>query len=136
MLTRVVSGFAWFGFLLWTLLCLGLWGAIVLGGDVLRWAAGAAMGGDSAALAGILRFLEAFGTILLAWVWIAGTVFIAAAGFVMRKAAKHAATVRMESVRVETGDWGPREMPREMKDVTPPRGPDAPDPEMKRLPRS
>jgi hypothetical protein len=130
MLTRVVSGFAWFGFLLWTLLCLGLWGALALGGDVLRWAAGAAMGGDAGALGGVLRFLEAFGTILLAWVWIAGTVFIAAAGLLMRKAAKHATVVRMESVRVETGAWGPREM----KDVTPPREPDKPDPETKRLP--
>lgn len=130
MLTRIASGFAWFGFLLWTLLCLGMWGAIALGGDVLRWAAGAAMGGDAGTLGGLLRFLEAFGTILLAWVWIAGTVFIAGAGFLMRKAAKHATVVRMESVRVETGEWGPREM----KDVTPPRGSETPDPEPKRLP--
>jgi hypothetical protein len=130
MLTRVVAGFAWFGFLIWTLLCLGLWGAIALGGDFLRWAAGAAMGGDSGGLGGVLRFLEAFGTILLAWIWIAGTVFIAAAGFLMRKAAKHATTIRMESVRVETGDWGPREM----KDVTPPRDAPAPDPDARRLP--
>ncbi|MFM7346121.1 MAG: hypothetical protein ACKO1J_12225 [Tagaea sp.] len=130
MLTRVVSGFAWFGFLLWTLLCLGLWGAIALGGDLLRWAAGAAQGGDPGALGGVLNFLEAFGTILLAWVWIAGAVFIAAAGLVMRKAAKHATVVRMESVRVETGEWGPREM----KDVTPPRESDQPAPETKRLP--
>ncbi|MCM0021790.1 MAG: hypothetical protein NBV67_17505 [Tagaea sp.] len=131
MLTRMVSGFAWVGFLVWTLLCLGLWGVIALGGDVLRWAAGAAQGGDAGALGGILNFLEAFGTILLAWVWIAGTVFIAAAGFVMRKAAKHATLIRMESARVQTGEWGPREM----KDVTPPRESDAPDPDMKRLPK-
>jgi hypothetical protein len=58
------------------------------------------------------------------------SVFIAAAGLLMRKAAKHATVVRMESVRVETGAWGPREM----KDVTPPREPDKPDPETKRLP--
>jgi hypothetical protein len=36
----------------------------------------------------------------------------------------------MESVRVETGDWGPREM----KDVTPPRDAPAPDPDARRLP--
>lgn len=130
MLTRVVSGFAWFGFLLWTLLCLGMWGAIALGGDLLRWAAGAAMGGEAGGLADLLRFLEAFGTILLAWVWIAGAVFIAAAGFLMRKAAKHASVIRMESVRVDTGEWEPREM----KDVTPPRETDKPDPDIKRLP--
>ncbi|MFM8799914.1 MAG: hypothetical protein ACKOEE_05065 [Tagaea sp.] len=134
MLTRVVSGFAWFGFLLWTLLCLGMWGAIALGGDLLRWAAGAAMGGEADGLAGLLRFLEAFGTILLAWVWIAGTVFIAAAGFLMRKAAKHASVIRMESVRVDSGAWGPRDGGREMKDVTPPRESDKPDPDIKRLP--
>jgi hypothetical protein len=129
MLTRVVSGFAWFGLLLWTLLCLGLWGAIALGGDILRWAAGAAMGGDPGAVGGVLKLLEAFGTILLAWLWIAGTVFIAVAGLLMRKAAQHATVIRMESVRVQTGEWEPREM----KDVTPPREAE-PDPEIKRLP--
>jgi lysylphosphatidylglycerol synthetase-like protein (DUF2156 family) len=128
MLTRFISSFAFGAFALWTLLCLGLWGVISLGGDLLRWIAGS-MGGDGF-VRSALGFLEAFGTFLLAWVWVAGAALIAVAGMILRKAARNATTIRMESVHFRTGeDWAPREM----KDVTPP-GPPETDPQTKRLP--
>ena len=83
MIGRVFTGFAWAGFLFWTLICLGFWGAVSLGGDLLGWIAGAVL--DPAAGGTVttgLRFLEAFGTALIAWVWLAGTVLIAVAGMV------------------------------------------------------
>jgi hypothetical protein len=130
MLTRFVSSFAFGAFALWTLLCLGFWGVIALGGDFLRWVAGV-LGGDEIARS-LLGFLEAFGTFLLAWVWFAGAALIAFAGFLLRQAARNATTIRVQTVQFgERGDWGPREM----KDVTPPKS-DAPeiDPDRKRLP--
>ncbi|MBC8790492.1 MAG: hypothetical protein C6Y20_02690 [Tagaea sp. CACIAM 22H2] len=130
MLSRFVSSFAVTAFALWTLLCLGFWGVIALGGDLLRWFAGI-LGGDDIARS-VLGFLEAFGTFLLAWVWLAGAALIAFAGFTLRRAARHATTIRVQTVQFgERGDWGPREM----KDVTPPKG-DAPDIDLdqKRLP--
>lgn len=128
MLTRFVSSFAVTVFALWTLLCLGFWGVIALGGDLLQWVAGV-FGGAEIARA-VLGFLEAFGTFLLAWVWLAGAALIAFAGFALRQAARNAASIRVRNVQFgESADWGPREM----KDVTPPRAPD-PDPDRKRLP--
>jgi hypothetical protein len=130
MLTRFVSSFAVTAFALWTLLCLGFWGVISLGGDLLRWFAGV-LGGDDIARS-VLGFLEAFGTFLLAWVWFAGAALIVFAGFMLRQAARNATTIRVQTVRFEDrGDWAPREM----KDVTPPKS-DAPeiDPDQKKLP--
>lgn len=130
MLTRFVSSFAVTAFALWTLLCLGFWGVISLGGDLLRWFAGV-LGGDDIARS-VLGFLEAFGTFLLAWVWFAGAALIVFAGFMLRQAARNATTIRVQTVRFEErGDWAPREM----KDVTPPKS-DAPeiDPDQKKLP--
>lgn len=134
MLTRFVSSFAVTAFALWTLLCLGFWGVISLGGDLLRWFA-AILGGDDIARS-VLGFLEAFGTFLLAWVWFAGAALIVFAGFMLRQAARNATTIRVQTVQFgERGEWGSRGMPGEMKDVTPPKG-DAPDiePDQKRLP--
>jgi hypothetical protein len=134
MLTRFVSSFAVTAFALWTLLCLGFWGVISLGGDLLRWFA-AILGGDDIARS-VLGFLEAFGTFLLAWVWFAGAALIVFAGFLLRQAARNATTIRVQTVQFgERGDWGSRGMPGEMKDVTPPKS-DAPeiDLDQKRLP--
>lgn len=130
MLTRFVSSFAVTAFALWTLLCLGFWGVIALGGDLLRWFA-AILGGDDIARS-VLGFLEAFGTFLLAWVWFAGAALIVFAGFLLRQAARNATTIRVQTVRFDqNADWGPREM----KDVTPPKN-DAPeiDLDQRRLP--
>lgn len=130
MLTRFVSSFAVTAFALWTLLCLGFWGVIALGGDLLRWLAGIVGGADIAR--SVLGFLEAFGTFLLAWVWFAGAALIVFAGFLLRQAARNATTIRVQTVRFDqNADWGPREM----KDVTPPKS-DAPeiDLDQKRLP--
>jgi hypothetical protein len=128
MFGRIFTGFALAGFAFWTVLCLGVWAVVALGGDVLRWLAGLALDAQAGGIAqSALRFLEAFGTALVAWVWLAGTALIAVAGFVMRKAAENATVVRVSTF--ETRDWGPAEM----KDVTPPRGPE-PDPDAKRLP--
>lgn len=128
MIARVFAGFAWAGFLFWTLICLGLWAVVALGGDVLAWLAGAAL--DPAAggtVTSVLRFLEAFGTALIAWFWIAGSVLIAVAGTILRRAAANATVVRMSTIR--TASW--REP--EMKDVTPPDT-HAPVDEIRRLP--
>jgi hypothetical protein len=126
MIQRLFAGFAWAGFLFWSLLCLGLWGVIALGGDALRWLAGAAL--DPAAggtVSTVLRFLEAFGTALVVWVWFAGAALIVVVGLALRRAAANATTIRVATYRA---DWGPREM----KDVTPP----APEPadDLPRLP--
>ncbi len=128
MIGRVFTGFAWAGFLFWSLICLGFWGAVSLGGDVLRWIAEAIL--DPAAGGAVttgLRFLEAFGTALIAWVWIAGTVLIAVAGLVLRRAAANATVVHMSTMR--TTQW----QEPEMKDVTPPAG-SGPDDDIRRLP--
>jgi hypothetical protein len=118
MITRVFTGFAWAGFLFWSLLCLGLWAAIALGGDVLRWLASALLGASAdGTAAGVLRFLEAFGTALVMWVWLAGSAVIAFAGFALRRMAGDAASIRVATFR--TGNWEVREM----KDVTPSREP-------------
>ena len=67
MIGRLFAGFAWAGFLFWTLLCLGLGALIGLGGDLLRWIAGTALGpGAGGTFASVLGFIEAFGTVLLA----------------------------------------------------------------------
>ncbi|MBI3506098.1 MAG: hypothetical protein HY059_14760 [Proteobacteria bacterium] len=127
MIGRVFAGFAWAGFMIWSLLCLGLWGAVTLGGDLLRWLAGAALSpGSGEAVVSALRFLEAFGTALLAWIWLAGSVLIAVAGIVLRRVAANATMVQMTTIR--TGEFEVREM----KDVTPPEP--AIDPDAKRLP--
>jgi hypothetical protein len=74
-----------------------------------------------------LRFLEAFGTALIAWIWLAGTVLIAVAGLVLRRAAANATVVRMSTMH--TAHW----RAPEMKDVTPPAG-QMPDDDIRRLP--
>lgn len=127
MIGRVFTGFAWAGFLFWSVLCLGLWGAVTLGGDLLRWLASTALQpATGETVASGLRFIEAFGTALIAWVWLAGAVLIAFAGIVLRRLAANATMVQMTTIR--TDGYGMREM----KDVTPP-GPTV-DIEPKRLP--
>jgi hypothetical protein len=128
MIGRIFTGFAWAGFLFWTLICLGFWGAVSLGGDLLGWIAGAVLDPAAGGIAAtVLRFLEAFGTALIAWIWLAGTVLIAVAGLVLRRAAANATVVQMSTVR--TARW----QEPEMKDVTPPAG-QAPDDDIRRLP--
>jgi hypothetical protein len=129
MIGRVFTGFALAGFAFWTVLCFGVWAVVALGGDLLRWLAGLALDPQAGGIAdSALRFLEAFGTALVAWVWLAGSALIAVVGFVMRKAAANATVVRVATF--ETRGWGPAEM----KDVTPPRGA-GPDPDAPRLPK-
>lgn len=128
MIGRVFAGFAWAGFLFWTLICLGFWAVVALGGDLLGWIAGAAL--DPAAggtVTSVLRFLEAFGTALIVWFWIAGSVLIAVAGMILRRAAANATVVHMSTIRTE------RWPEPEMKDVTP-RDTRAPIDETRRLP--
>jgi hypothetical protein len=128
MIGRIFTGFAWAGFLFWTLICLGFWGVVTLGGDLLGWIAGAVLDPAAGGIAAtVLRFLEAFGTALIAWIWLAGTVLIAVAGLVLRRAAANATVVRMSTMH--TAHW----RAPEMKDVTPPAG-QMPDDDIRRLP--
>ncbi len=128
MIARVFTGFAWAGFLFWTLICLGFWAVVALGGDLLVWLAGAALDpAAGGAVTSVLRFLEAFGTALIAWIWFAGSVLITLAGMVLRRAAANATVVHMSTVRT-TGWQEP-----EMKDVTPPDAQTSVD-EIRRLP--
>ncbi len=116
---RPIIGFAGAGLLFWSLLCLGLWAIVALGGDLLHWIVTSLLGAARDGVAvGILRFVEAFGTVVVAWVWLAGAALIAFLGWLARSATRDSATIRVATFR--TGDW---EM-REMKDVTPPRDPD------------
>lgn len=128
-MARVLTGFAWAGFLVWTLLCLGGWGAIALGGDLLRWVAGTALApGTGGPVTSVLNFIEAFGTIVLTWIWIAGSVLILVVGAFFKRAVANASVIRFERA-------GPDGMPdpSRMKDVTPPSAPE-PDLDQKRLP--
>jgi|GEM_PF-1988520 len=128
-MARFFTGFAWAGFVVWTLLCLGGWGAISLGGDLLRWAAGSALApGTGGPVTAVLNFIEAFGTLVLAWIWIAGSVLILVVGAFFRRAVANATVVRFEQ-----GAFDGEPDPARMKDVTPPREPQ-PDPDQKRLP--
>lgn len=134
MVGRIFTGFAWLGFLFWSLLCLGGWAVIALGGDMLRWIAGAALApGAGGTVASVLTFIEAFGTIVLTWIWIAGSVLILVVGTILRRAAANATVVRFEQRTTNFGDIDPSRM----KDVTPPsemQTTEAPPPALKRLP--
>jgi hypothetical protein len=129
MVGRIFTGFAWLGFLFWSLLCLGGWAAIALGGDMLRWVAETALApGAGGSVASVLTFIEAFGTVVLAWIWIAGSVLILVVGTILRRAAANATVVRFEQRAASYADIDPARM----KDVTP--SADAPPAEFKRLP--
>jgi len=128
-MARVLTGFAWVGFLVWTLLCLGGWGAIALGGDLLRWVAGTALApATGGPVTSVLNFIEAFGTIVLTWIWIAGSVLILVVGAFFKRAVANASIIRFEQA---APDGMPD--PSRMKDVTPPSAPE-PDFDQKRLP--
>lgn len=130
---RFFTGFAWAGFVVWTLLCLGGWGLIALGGDLLRWVAGSALApGTGGPVTSVLNFIEAFGTVVLAWIWIAGSVLILVLGAFFRRAVANATAVRFDP---DAGYGYGEGDPSRMKDVTPPRAPEPdPDPDRKRLP--
>jgi hypothetical protein len=129
MVGRIFTGFAWAGFFFWSLLCLGGWAVIALGGDVLRWIAGAAFApGTGGTVASVLTFIEAFGTIVLTWIWIAGSVLILVVGTILRRAAANATVIRFEQRAAGYAQADPAQM----KDVTPPYEP--PPAEIKRLP--
>jgi hypothetical protein len=93
---------------------------------VLRWIATRLLGAaaDGTAVA-VLHFIEAFGTALITWVWIAGTALIVFFGWFFRTALRNASGVRMTTVR--SASWEVHEM----KDVTPRGGND---PDLPRLP--
>ena len=129
MVGRIFTSFAWLGFVFWTLLCLGGWAVIALGGDLLRWIAGAALApGAGGTVASVLTFIEAFGTIVLTWIWIAGSVLILVVGTILRRAAANATVARFEQRDAAYGEFDPARM----KDVTPTSEPSPP--ELKRLP--
>ena len=116
MVGRIFTGFAWLGFLFWSLLCLGGWAVIALGGDMLRWIAGSALApGAGGTVASVLTFIEAFGTIVLTWIWIAGSVLILVVGTILRRAAANATVVRFEQRTANYADIATARM----KDVTP-----------------
>ncbi|MBI1245102.1 MAG: hypothetical protein GC202_08855 [Alphaproteobacteria bacterium] len=114
--TRIFTGFAWIAFLFWSLLCFGFWAVFSLGSDLVHWIVSNLFGApDNGAIATALQFLSALGGALITWVWIAGSALIVFFGFMLRRAAGNATTIRVATFR--TGDWEVREM----KDVTPPR---------------
>ena len=117
MAQRLVTGLAVLGFLTWSLLGLGAWGVVALGGDVLRFVAQGLFAADSEAAAianAATHALQSLGSWLIISTWLFGSVAI----FVGASLFRRLSTVEVHSVRF---DWQETRQPREMKDVTPPR---------------
>jgi hypothetical protein len=122
MIRRAVTGLALLGFVVWSLLGLGAWGVVALGGDVLRFLARALLSGnpDAAQFAEtVTHVLQGVGGWVIALTWFTGSMLIAAAAAVLRRAS----TIDARTAHFEwrSAHWPERDMPREMKDVTPPR---------------
>jgi len=120
MIRRAVTGLALLGFVVWSLLGLGAWGVVALGGDVLRFVARALLSGnpDAAQFAEtVTHVLQGVGGWVIALTWFTGSMLIAAAATVLRRAS----TIQAGGAHFEwrSTQWPERE--REMKDVTPPR---------------
>ena len=123
MIRRAVTGLALLGFLVWSLLGLGAWGIVALGGDVLRFLTRALLSGnpDAAQFAEtVTHVLQGVGGWVIALTWFTGSMLIAAAAAVLRRAS----TIQGGGAHFEwrSAQWPQQERrEREMKDVTPPR---------------
>jgi len=119
-MARTVGIFTLFVILIWSLLSLGAWAALSLGGDFIYRQIDWVFGGSPdlvPAAASVFRFLQNLGLGLVFAVWALGALFVWFVGTVMRRLVQG-----MTVIRVHETQWADiREGERPMKDVTPPR---------------
>ena len=116
--SRLITGLAVAGITVWTLIALGAWGLVDLGGGLLRTVFEAVFAGNpdaASAVSALMRFMEGLGGWLVGLAWLAGSAAIAVAAALFRQLAA------IEIHAVHFGTRYERYAEREMKDVTPPR---------------
>ena len=119
-MARTVRFFTFSVVLFWTLLSLGVWAVLSLGGDFIYNQLDWAFGGNPdlvPAAAAVFRFFQNLGLGLVFVVWAAGSLVIWIAGTILRRIAESVSVVHVR----EAGWAEPYEAERPMKDVTPPR---------------
>lgn len=124
---RIVLSLALAAFAVWSFLGLLAWGAVSLGGDLLRAASPILFFGhpDGPAIAeAASRLLTAMGSGVVAFVWLAGSVMLLAGTLMLRALGGADVRVARFEFRRQDAGWGERPM----KDVTP-----QPDPQRPRL---
>lgn len=122
-MTRTINVLTFLAVATWTLLSLGVWAVVSVGGDLIHAQLDWIFGGDPnvvPAMSSLLRFLQGLGLGLLAVIWALGAAALWLTGFIVQRFAQ--AVALAPAVEPRWGDFshaGART--RMMKDVTPPR---------------
>lgn len=119
-MARAISSFAFVIILLWSLLSLGAWAVLSMGGDLIYRQLDWLFGGNPdivPAAAAIFRFFQNLGLGLVVALWAIGALAIWVVAAVLRRLAQG-----MTVVRVREAEWAETfGDERPMKDITPPR---------------
>ncbi|HEX6978347.1 MAG TPA: hypothetical protein VF342_03530 [Alphaproteobacteria bacterium] len=121
-MVRLVTTFGILAAALWTLLSLGIWAAVEIGGDLLYASIDWLFASNRefvAVVGSLIRFVQGLGVGLVLAIWVLGCVAIWVIGLLLRRVAQQfdaAPPDPLWEVRPMRGDW-----PHPMKDVTPPR---------------
>lgn len=119
-MTRAISSFAFVIILLWSLLSLGAWAMLSMGGDLIYRQLDWLFGGNPdivPAAAAVFRFFQNLGLGLVVAIWAIGALAVWVVAAVLRRLAQGMTVVRMREA-----EWAESfEGERPMKDITPPR---------------
>lgn len=119
---RLITTFSIVAAAFWTLLSLGVWAAVEIGGDLLYASIDWLFAGNRefvAVVGSLIRFVQGLGVGLILVIWLLGCVAIGAIGLFLRRVALQLEVGPPDPLWDARSVWS--DQPRPMKDVTPSR---------------